>query len=191
VDVGTAPDLEFRLGRGYYGVHALPYRDEPQGGILFGRFSRQLIDEGKPGFRPIHVDLEATAHAAEELASHIDSGRIERRLLEEVASGTSHAEAGRRWLGTCAGGFEVLLRRAVRQRNVITHGGSTTNELLESVVGFVAWIENMLLGAHYHALNEGDHPAVILKRWRVNALQRGSRLEAGEDAVTALLGPPA
>jgi hypothetical protein len=45
-----------------------------------------------------------------------------------------------------------------------------------------------MLGAHYHALNEGEHPAVILQRWRVNALERRSRLEAGEDAVAALLG---
>lgn len=175
---------------GYCGVHALPDRDQPQGGVLFSRFSRQLVDEGKPGFKPIHVDVEKTAQAAAELVTHLDSGRIERRLLEEVSSRAVDPQRARAWLGEYAARFEILLRRAVRQRNIVTHGGSTTSELLDSVVGFVAWIENMLLGAHYHALNEGEHPAVVLQRWRVNALQRRSRLEAGEDAVAALLGAP-
>jgi hypothetical protein len=175
---------------GYYGVHALPDRDQPQGGVLYSRFSRQLVDEGKPGFKPIHVDVEKTAHAAAELVTYLDSGRIERRLLEEVASRAVDPQRAGAWLGEYAARFEVLLRRAVRQRNIVTHGGSTTSELLENVVGFVAWIENMLLGAHYYALNEGEHPAVVLQRWRVNALQRRRRLEGGEDAVAALLGAP-
>jgi hypothetical protein len=177
----------FVWNAGYYGVHALSDRHEPCGGVLFRRFSRQLIDEGRTGFKPIHVELEATARAASELASHIDRGRMEARLLEEVASRTTAPECAKKWLDDYAGRFRILLRRAVRQRNVVTHGGLTTPEILESVERFVGWIENMLLGAHYHALNERKDPAVILQRWRVNALQRRVKLDGQADPVFALL----
>ena len=180
----------FAWEAGYYGVHALPDRHESQGGVHYRRYSRELIDEGKPGFKPIQVKLEATARAANQIASHIDAGRIERRLLEELAQRTASPEAARAWLSLYTTRFKILLHRAVRQRNVVTHGGLGTAEVLESIVRFAAWIENMLLGAHYHALNAHEHPVLILQRWRLNALDRRAKLEAGEDPVSTLLGGP-
>jgi hypothetical protein len=88
------------------------------------------------------------------------------------------------WLNACEERFDALLRRVVRIRNTITHGGITVPAVVTTVVHFATALESLVLGARHWAFIESTEPAAKHQQWRIRGLDLRRRLEAGEDLAS-------
>lgn len=172
-----------RLGRevwdvGYFGTQ--PLLDGPLeiGGSQTPALRAALVQQS---VREINVDTAETVRRAAELGAQLDAGSIERRMVAEVERCAASTEYALLWLDRLEARFDVLLARAIRVRNAITHGGRTVDSVTDSVDTFVAALETLVLGARLYAIEEDTPLAAVLQRWRVFALEHRRRLEAGED----------
>jgi hypothetical protein len=91
--------------------------------------------EGAHGFT---IDLRAVISVAPVVAGGFRGGSLHRRLFKEVARHTASSPAGQEWWRLLRGDFDVLLNRAVRQRNRVIHGRETVLPVIESAGGFVS-----------------------------------------------------
>jgi hypothetical protein len=163
----------------YYGVDALPDKMSAAPRPLFDRFRKELIQETPE--RAIRVHRKQALALAKELAGELDCGSIERRQVEHLASCMADPAAAIAWLGSFERAFDILLPRAIRVRNAITHGGIVVPTVVRTIVPFVADLESLVLGGRHWAFVEGTEPSAIHQRWRIRALDHKRRLEAGED----------
>lgn len=118
--------------------------------FAFLDFKSVLITETSEG--AVNVDFGEAVARAGSLADELEQVSLERRILEALAARGDDPTKALAWLVEFEARFEILLKRAVRVRNVITHGGLTTPEITESVITLLATLEINVLGARQYAL---------------------------------------
>jgi hypothetical protein len=166
----------------YYGVYALPDKMSAPPRPIFDRFHAALIEETPE--RAIRVRRSPAVSLAKDLADELDAGSMERRQAEHLANCAVDPSAADAWLTSFEARFDVLLRRAIRVRNAITHGGITVPAVVTSVVPFVTALESLVLGARHWVFVEDIEPAAKHQQWRIRALDLRRRLGAGEDLAS-------
>jgi hypothetical protein len=166
----------------YCGVYALPDKMSAPPRPLFDRFHTAMIEETPE--RAIRVHKSPAVSLAKGLADELDAGSMERRQTAHLANCAADPSAAEAWLASFEERFDVLLSRAIRVRNAITHGSITVPSVVTSVVPFVTALESLVLGARHWAFVEDTEPAAKHQQWRIRALDLRQRLEAGEDLAS-------
>lgn len=124
-------DLLFRVG---YGLSRDSHVAHPKSGAREAG-AEVYKDTGGNGFR---IDLQATLRVAPEVAGGFAGGTLQRRLLREVARRTANGMVAHEWWRELRQDFDVLLNRAVRQRNRVIHGRQPVPAVMESVDDFIS-----------------------------------------------------
>jgi hypothetical protein len=90
------------------------------------------------------INLKATMRLAPELAGGFAGGTLQRRLLKELARSTRDGKAAQDWWRDLREAFDILLKRAVRQRNRVIHGREPVPTVIDSVDAFISWLSATL-----------------------------------------------
>jgi hypothetical protein len=146
-----------------------------------------VVDEPDLRFR-VHFPplLENVDDLLMALEGHAD---LERRVLRDLQQDVASSAAVAAWLRRLRGTFVQLLRRSLRQRNAIIHGGAVAPATVASVEPFVADIAALVVANAVYALEQGKRLEDEFERERFDGLLRLERLERGVTTLDQLLAP--
>lgn len=91
------------------------------------------------GDRTFRINLKAMMRLAPEVAGGFHGGTFERRYFKELARETRDGAAAQLWWMELRKSFDVLLNRAVRQRNRVIHGRAPVAEVISTIDSFISW----------------------------------------------------
>lgn len=132
------------------------------------------------------VRLDETLRALDDAAAAMPADTLQHRTVIELRKRTMDSESLLRWKAELGEAFDILLARAVRQRNALIHGADTLDETVRSVVPFVGWLQGRLTVEALDALAGGEALLARLERLRLRAQARWCRLEDGVGPLEAL-----
>ena len=117
------------------------------------RMAAQEVHESTGG-ASFRINLNAMLRVAPEVAGDFLSGSFERRFFKELSRRTRSPAAAQVWWRELRPTFDVLLNRAVRQRNRVIHGREPVPEVIRTVDGFISGLSATLAGSAVHAAAE-------------------------------------
>jgi hypothetical protein len=115
--------------------------------------------------------------------------RLERRRARELIKWASDPAAASARIAEQAQRFDMLLRRALRQRNAVLHGIKTVPAAVLSVDSFVTWLAGSLVAQDIQRIPTGEALGDSLESGRVVERRRIWRLAQGHPTDEALYGP--
>lgn len=130
-------DALFRAGRV---LHRDQCRADPRSAIAAAA-AEVYKPTGGWGF---NISLKATIRWAPDVANGFAGGTLQRRLLKDVARRTKDGKSAQKWWRDLRAGFDILLNRAVRQRNRVIHGREPVPAVIETVDRFIAGLSATL-----------------------------------------------
>lgn len=165
--------------------------DWMQGGDLkkYNRYRREFISDLPEHAYRFHPDK--ILRLASELADELPSG-LHRKIVLEAAGWARDSAAASLHLQALERRFDVMLQRAIRIRNAVTHGGRVIPAVADSVDRFTFGLEALILGSKQWALIDSTSPVAVHQRWRVRALHARDLLRDDADfaeALTTFSGP--
>jgi hypothetical protein len=159
---------------GYYGTRGASYDQEKED---FLALDRAIVEHPAP--LAVGVRLDQVIRRVSELRKHLERGSMQERMVREVERRTASGASAAEWLDASRMRFDVLLARALRQRNAITHGTRAVPDVLSTVEPFLNSLGGRLVGAlHYCVLEERDL-VTELEDWRLVRLRKRDALSAG------------
>lgn len=126
------------------------------------------------------------ARLAPEILQTLPEGSMEHRLARETNDVLSSPEGALKRLHELGDRFDRLLARTERQRNALTHGTGTAEAVVRGVDGFAVVLARYAANEVMHQASTGKEPLIEFERDRVQALERDSRLEAGDGPLGVL-----
>jgi hypothetical protein len=120
-----------------------------------------------------------------------DEHRLVRRRVRDLAKYAADPDAARRRHEQLGGEFDVLLNRAVRQRNAVIHGVRTVPEVVATVEPLIAQLAAFLVGRSIRESASGRDVLESLEADRAAARERLWRLQRGEGPVIDVIYGPA
>jgi hypothetical protein len=170
----------FRVG---YRLHGDSRLAHPKSGAVEAG-SKVYAGAGNNGFR---INLRETLLLAPQVASGFPGGTLQRRLFKEAARRTASGGATQEWWRELRRDFDVLLNRAVRQRNRVIHGRQPVAPVIESVDEFISG-RSATLAAQAVVSAASDKPVdQVLEDEREDLAQLFDAM-AGEGSALALFG---
>lgn len=113
--------------------------------------------------------------------------RLERRRLRCAINWASDPAAARRQVHEHEQRFDILLDRALRQRNAVVHGVKTVPDVVASVDAFIARVAGYIVAQSVHGAGSSDDLVEAIERGRDHARRTVWRLEQGETPVERVL----
>ncbi|MGB0873101.1 MAG: hypothetical protein ACPGYP_08205 [Solirubrobacterales bacterium] len=132
------------------------------------------------------IDRLATLQSLDEAAEQMKKDTIQRATVVELMERTESAESLVSWRRTLSKEFEVLLSRAVRQRNALLHGADAAPKSIESVLAFVGWLQSCVAHAAFDAAVRQESLAANLERTRWRQTERELRADTGATVAEIL-----
>jgi hypothetical protein len=116
--------------------------------------------------------------------------RLERRAARRAARWAANPTAVRDHISLLEQHFDILLNRALRQRNAVIHGVKTVPDVLASVDSFVARLAAYIVAQAVLGAGAGDELVEALERGRQSSRQVIWRLSQGHTPVEQVLYGP-
>jgi hypothetical protein len=149
------------------------------------RLEQWLIHEEHQRFS---VSLGAFLRVAAEIAPLLpQSARIERRQVRDAAGWASSALSTREAITLLEQRFDVLLARALRQRNFIVHGIATVRGVVATIEPFIAGLAASIVAQAVHGVAVGEDVRDALERGRAHERRTLWRLEHEAESVDQVL----
>jgi hypothetical protein len=133
------------------------------------------------------IDRKAMLRWAPAVAKGFAGGTVQRRRYNDLARRTRNGRAAQVWWRELRRTFDVLLNRAVRQRNRVIHGRQPVEAVLASIDGFVADLSAMLAAEAVRGAAHGHDVAAEFERDRQHLADGYERL-GREKSAEALFG---
>jgi hypothetical protein len=134
------------------------------------------------------INRKAMLRWAPAVAKGFTAGTVQRRRYKELARRTHNGRAAQAWWRELRRRFDVLLNRAVRQRNRVIHGRQPVEAVLASVDEFVADLSATLAAEAVQGAAHGHDVAAVVERERQVLADRHDRIGT-ETSADALFGP--
>jgi hypothetical protein len=148
------------------------------------RLEQWLVHEGQR----FSVSGGAFLRVAPKVASLLPrTARIERRQVRDAAKWAASAPATREAIAGLEQRFDVLLARALRQRNFIVHGIATVPEVVATIEPFIAGLAASIVAQTVHGVAVGEDISVALERGRTLERRTLWRLEDQAESVDQVL----
>jgi hypothetical protein len=136
--------------------------------------------------RRVVVDLQAFVDAAPTLLERIPAHRREeRRRLRGVVRWSADPHAAFADIDRRRQQFDILLKRATRQRNAVVHGVETVPAVIATAEPFVASLAATIAATHVEEAGTGGSTHHALERGRMIASRRLWRLNNESPAVVS------
>jgi hypothetical protein len=113
--------------------------------------------------------------------------RQQRRRLKAAAGWAADPARTFKRLEELERRFDVLLKRALRQRNATIHGVETVPSVLESIDGFIAQLAAVVTAWTVEAAASHQEASAILEQARATARQTLHDLARGDQPVIRVL----
>jgi hypothetical protein len=113
--------------------------------------------------------------------------RLERRALRQVVKFAADPRATRARVELLEHRFDILLARALRQRNAVVHGLKTVDDVVASVDGFVARVAAYVVAQAVYGAGVGEDLVEALERGRERSRRVLWRLSEGHAPVDRVL----
>jgi hypothetical protein len=115
---------------------------------------------------------------ASDLSNVFAVGSVPRRRWKELARFSTTGRTAQDWWQALRSAFDVLLNRAVRQRNAIIHGHDLVPEVIASVEPFVAQLSGYLAYLAVEAAEKGRDMDDELEETRAGLVESFERLRS-------------
>jgi hypothetical protein len=150
------------------------------------RLEQWLVHEGPQRFS---VSGAAFLRVAAEIAPLLPrTARIERRQVRVAAKWAASAPSTREAIAQLEQRFDLLLARALRQRNFIVHGIATVSEVVATIEPFIARLAASIVAQAVRGVTVGEDISVALERGRARERRTLWRLEQRESVDRVLYG---
>jgi hypothetical protein len=166
------------LFRGGYVLH----RDQHLAGPRSGVSAAAAEVYNLTGGMSFTINLKTTMRLAPAVAAGFPGGTLQRRLLKELARRTKDAKAAQDWWADFRGAFDILLNRAVRQRNRVIHGREPVPAVIHSVDPFISSLSATLAAQAVISAGGGHGINDVLERDRARLADQFGALAAQPSA---------
>lgn len=136
------------------------------------------------GTMSFNINLKATMRLAPAVAGGFAAGTLQRRLLKELARRTKDGKAAQGWWRDLREAFDMLLNRAVRQRNRVIHGREPVPAVIDSVDGFISGLSATLAAQAVISAGGGSGINDVLEKDREYLADQFESLTAQPSAQT-------
>lgn len=143
-----------------------------------------VLPEGEPGHRS--PDFKELAKVQTAYGHLWEDNAFSGRIVREACAALTDPQAALATLTRLKARFDCLIARTERQRNALIHGTRPTQNVLDTVDGFLQTLNAYMAQESFRTAETGQAPLAQLERWRVDALTRKQRLEKGDNPVEVL-----